>query len=211
MHCPVCGSEENRFYWEDRWREYLRCGECGLVFVPPGFYLSVEEEKKRYDLHRNGPEDKGYIRFLRRLFDPVVERLRPRAKGLDFGSGPAPVLAELFREAGFPMTLYDVFYAPDPAALEKTYDFITVCETAEHLYHPGRDLERLYRLLKPGGILAVMTQPVVAAEQFENWHYRKDETHVCFFAPRTFEWLANKWGAEVEILPENVTIFRKPV
>ena len=206
MLCPVCASADQRFYWEDQWREYLRCDTCGLVFVPPRYYLSAEEEKKRYDLHENSPGDEGYVRFLNTLFEPVVERLEPGAAGLDFGSGPAPVLAEMFREAGFRMTLYDVFYAPGPAALEKSYDFITVCETAEHLHRPGRDLERLYHLLNPGGILAVMTQSVVPADQFETWHYRKDETHVCFFAPRTFRWLANKWGAELEILPGGVTI-----
>jgi len=207
MHCPVCASADHRFYWEDQWREYLRCDTCGLVFVPPSYHLSAAEEKRRYDLHENSPADEGYVRFLKKLFDPVVERLAPGAKGLDFGSGPTPVLAEMFRQAGFVMTLYDVFYAPDAAALEKTYGFITVCETAEHLHQPGRDLTRLYGLLNPGGILAVMTKPLVPAAEFATWHYRKDETHVCFFAPQTFQWLARKWGAELDMLPGGVAVF----
>ncbi|HDP94356.1 MAG TPA: class I SAM-dependent methyltransferase [Candidatus Aminicenantes bacterium] len=207
MQCPVCGDGETGFYWRDQAREYVRCGECGLVFVPPRYYLSAAEEKKRYDLHENSPENEGYVRFLKKLFDPVMGRLAPGAAGLDFGSGPGPVLAKMFRTAGFDMTLYDVFYAPDTAALEKSYDFITVCETAEHLHHPGRDLTLLYRLLRPGGMLAVMTKPVVPVEQFETWHYRKDETHVCFFAPETFQWLAERWGAKLEILPDGVVIF----
>lgn len=207
MQCPVCGGEEWRFYWRDRWREYVQCAACELVFVPPQYYLSAKEEKKRYDLHENSPDDEGYVRFLKKLFDPVVKRLPSGAEGLDFGSGPVPVLAEMFRNAGFRMTLYDIFYAADATALARTYDFITVCETAEHLHHPGRDLTNLYRLLKPGGLLAIMTRLVVPAQQFETWHYRKDETHVCYFASQTFKWLAKKWGAKLEILPGGVVIF----
>lgn len=210
MQCPVCGGEEWRFYWRDRRREYVQCAACKLVFVPPQYYLSAEEEKKRYDLHQNSAGDEGYVRFLKKLFDPVAKRLPSGALGLDFGSGPTPVLAGMFRDAGFSMTLYDTFYAPDTAVLENKYDFITVCETAEHLHHPGRDLTRLYGLLRPEGMLAIMTKPVVPAEQFENWHYRKDETHVCYFAPQIFHWLAQQWGATVETAADSVTILRKP-
>ena len=181
-----------------------------MVFVPPEYYLTPEEEKKRYDLHENSADDAGYVRFLKRLFDPGVERLKPGAQGLDFGAGPTPVLAEIFREAGFDMTLYDHFYAPDPSVLEGNYDFITACETVEHLHHPGRELDRLFSLLRPGGILGIMTRLLVPAAAFETWHYRKDETHVCYFARETFLWLARRWGTDVEILPDGVVIFGRP-
>jgi hypothetical protein len=43
----------------------------------------------------------------------------------------------MLAEAGHAMALYDPFFRPDPAALERDYDFITCTETAEHFHHPG--------------------------------------------------------------------------
>jgi len=121
-----------RSYCRDRRRDYYRCPVCCLVFVPPWQFLSAEEEKKRYDLHRNSPEDPGYRRFLSRMFIPLQQWLATGSDGLDFGSGPEPMLSRMFEEAGHSMTLFDHFYEHAPAALERPYDFITATEVVEH-------------------------------------------------------------------------------
>jgi methyltransferase family protein len=207
--CPLCAEKDAREYCRSRERSFLRCDSCGLVFVPASQFLSPEHEKKRYDLHRNSPEDDGYRRFLRRIFVPLDACLAPGRAGLDFGCGPEPLLACMFREAGHSMTTYDSFYEPDPAVLEGMYDFITATEVLEHLREPRRELARLWSCLRPGGVLGIMTRPVVGQDEFAAWHYKNDRTHICFFSPETFRWLATKWGAGLEFPESDIALFRK--
>ncbi len=207
--CRLCSSEQVHLYSRDAHREYFRCEVCGLVFVPPPQHLSPDDEKRRYDLHRNSPQDPGYRAFLNRLFIPLQQRLAPRSNGLDFGSGPVPVLARLFTEAGHVITLYDQYYAPDNTVFEKQYDFITACEVAEHLREPGRELDRLWSCLKPGGTLGVMTKFIVDREAFPQWHYKNDRTHICFYSEQTFSWLAGQWGGKLTIPEKDVVLMTK--
>jgi hypothetical protein len=209
MTCPLCWSDDARSYFQDGRRDYFHCPVCSLVFVPPRQFLPADEEKKRYDLHQNSPEDQDYRRFLSRLFIPLQQLLAPGSSGLDFGSGPAPTLSLMFEEAGHAMTIFDRFYEDVPAALERRYDFITATEVVEHLHHPKKELERLWACLNEGGWLGIMTSHAVPQEDFPLWHYKNDPTHVCFFSPRTFSRLALQWNAEVTFADGDVVFFRK--
>ena len=164
-----------------------------------------------YERHQNHADATGYRRFLSRLAVPLQARLAPGSRGLDFGSGPGPVLAEMMTEAKHDVTLYDPFYAPDPEALNGRYDFITASEVVEHLQRPGPELDRLYRLLKPGGLLGIMTKRVIDRKRFSRWHYIRDPTHVCFFSRDTFIWLAARWKAGLDVVGRDVIIIAKPV
>jgi tRNA pseudouridine65 synthase len=209
MSCPLCRSERVREFSRCIGRDYYRCDECSLVFVPPGQFLTAEAEKKRYDLHRNSPDDPGYRQYLARLFTPLQHCLAPGSCGLDFGSGPAPTLSLMFEEAGHSMTLFDRFYEPAPAALERQYDFITAAEVVEHLHDPRTELERLWACLRPGGRLGIMTQWLVERDAFLRWHYKNDLTHVCFFSQEAFAWLAALWDAELTFADDGVALFHK--
>jgi SAM-dependent methyltransferase len=197
-------------FWQDRGRDYYRCRRCCLVFVPPHQYLSAAEERAQYELHRNAPDDSGYRRFLGRLYEPLQPRLAAHSHGLDFGCGPGPTLSVMFAEAGHRVELYDPFFAPDRSVLTRCYDFITATEVVEHLHRPGDELHRLWRLLRPGGYLGVMTKLVSDREAFSRWHYKNDPTHVSFFSRPTFQWLADVWGAGIEIIGQDVVIFARP-
>lgn len=207
--CPLCSSGDAQEYGRDNRRRYLRCPVCGLVFVPSSQFLSEEDEKKRYDLHRNASEDQGYRVFLSRLFTPLQERLAPGSSGLDFGSGPEPLLSRMFEDAGHHMTIYDCFYAPDRMALEQRYDFITASEVAEHLRDPLGELDLLWTCLRPGGWLGIMTQPVAGPDAFLQWHYKNDLTHIRFFSDATFAWLAGRWDADLALPEHDVALFHK--
>lgn len=208
--CPLCGGLQTTPFHRDRRREYHRCRVCALVFVPPGYYISRDAEKAEYDRHQNLPHDPGYRQFLSRLCLPLQARLVPGSQGLDFGSGPGPTLAVMLTEAGHEVTLYDPFYADHPAVLARQYDFITASEVVEHLHQPGFELDRLYRLLRPGGLLGLMTKQVIDRAKFAGWHYINDPTHVCFFSRATFTWLAQRWGARLDFIAPDVIIIRKP-
>ena len=75
-------------------RAYFRCQACALIFADRTSLLSAEDEKARYKLHQNNPQDTGYRAFLARLVDPLAERLGVSPlEGLDFGCGPGPTLS----------------------------------------------------------------------------------------------------------------------
>ncbi|GGX92064.1 methyltransferase [Litchfieldella qijiaojingensis] len=209
LSCPLCGAREPEHYHRDTRRDYWQCRTCALVFVPPDQRLSAEDERAVYDLHENSPDDFGYRRFLERLFAPLSERLAPGAHGLDFGAGPGPTLSLMFEEAGYPMAIYDPFYAPDTAMLERDYDFITATEVVEHLFDPGHELERLISLLRPGGWLGLMTQRVISQQAFVRWRYTHDPTHVCFFSEATFHWLGDRLNMHVEFPARDVVLLQK--
>lgn len=208
--CPLCNSRRATAFHRDRKRDYGLCPHCDLVFVPPEFHLTPEAEKARYDFHRHSLTDAGYRAFLNRLCSPLAAKLPPGACGLDYGSGREPTLAVLFAEAGFPCASYDLYFANDPAALEKQYDFLTCSETAEHFTRPREEFERILRLVKPGGWIGLMTQLRDEAPPFEKWFYKDDATHVCFFSRRTFDWLGAACGLRTEFHPHSTVLFQLP-
>lgn len=207
-HCPLCDADARDFH-QDRTREYFQCINCRLVFVTPEAFLSIEDEKARYDLHQNSATDMGYRSFLSRLLVPMTERLPRGSQGLDFGCGPGPTLSIMFEEAGYPMALYDPLYVPDESVLEVEYDFVTVTEVVEHLQSPMQTLNRIWSYVRPGGYLGIMTKLVIGPEAFAKWHYKNDDTHICFFSIETFVWLAEQWKVTPEFVGKDVIILQK--
>ncbi|OAZ98664.1 methyltransferase [Halomonas sp. G11] len=209
--CPLCDEDDATFYHQDRRRDYFQCATCALVFVPPEQHLSAAAEKAEYDKHRNSPYDTGYRRFLGRLFTPLIAKLTAQARGLDFGSGPGPTLSVMFAEQGYPMSIYDPFYAPEQRVLTHEYDFITATEVVEHLAKPGPVLAQLAGMLTPGGYLGLMTKRVTSPEAFACWHYISDPTHISFFSEKTFRWWAQKNNLVVEFPGPDVVLLYKPL
>jgi len=207
--CTLCHSENTSLYSKGEFREYYSCSNCSLVFVSEEFFLSPDLEKAKYDNHQNFTDDLVYQNYLKQIMDPVLDRIFPGACGLDFGCGPGPALSQMFESRGYEVDVYDVFYAPDQGVFQKSYDFITACEVVEHFHDPKMELDRLFGLLKSGGILAIKTQMLPLKEEFKSWYYKRDMTHVCFFSVGSFNSLAERWGADVEFVHSNVVLFTK--
>ena len=208
-NCILCLSKKAEDFCSADSYDYLHCKNCDLIFVKPGQRLDPEEEKSRYDLHENDPADEQYRNFLSQLYTPLSKKLSANSFGLDFGSGPGPTLSVMFEEDGHTVRIYDPFYAPDSSVFDKQYDFITTTETAEHLFNPREEFDLLWSCLKPGGYLGIMTKLVPSLEEFPDWHYRKDDTHVTFYSEETFRWMADYYGASLEIFGERTVILEK--
>ncbi len=209
--CPLCSSQHYDHFHQDQDRDYLSCQQCSLIFVSPAQFLSLEEEKARYDQHQNSPFDQEYRKFLNHLCIPLAKELLPQSVGLDFGSGPGPTLSKMFEEKGHVMDIYDCFYANDREVFNRQYDFISMSEVIEQLHNPKKELERLWGCLKMNGKLGIMTNFVKDRRDFTTWHYKSEETHVCFFSKKTFEWLASFWNTQANFAGENVVIFNKDI
>ena len=208
--CVLCQTPEPAPFASTGGRDFFECSLCRLVQVAPAQRPEPDEERARYETHQNDPADTGYRAFLDRLASPLIAALPPGAQGLDFGAGPGPTLAVMLEEAGFRMASYDPFFAPDDTLLDRTYDFITCTETAEHFHDPGAECERLSDLLRPGGWLGIMTTMRDETRPFESWWYTRDPTHVCFYHPATMEWIARRFRWTLERPQPNVSLFRSP-
>lgn len=223
VNCPLCQHAQVSVFAGVRGRDYYRCHRCDLVFVPAEQHITPAAARQRYLQHRNAPSDAGYRRFLDRLACALVPRLKPGSHGLDYGSGPGPTLSVMIAEQGFAMSIYDPFFADDPATLQCAYDFITCTETVEHFTQPSTEFSRLDGLLQPGGLLGIMTQMrnpdqgvAGAATEgrmdpaFSEWWYLRDETHVGFYTAGTMRWIAQRFGWQVDFPAPTITIFQKP-
>ena len=208
-HCPLCDSDDIDSFYEDKNRIYLRCENCRLVFVPKCYWLSAEDERATYDLHENDAQDQGYRQFLSRLSTPLLEKLDSNRKGLDFGCGPGPTLSALLEAQGQQVDLYDPFYFNDPSVFHKKYDFITATEVVEHLHDPKQAFVELFKMLKRGGWLGIMTKLVMDEHAFRQWHYIRDLTHICFFSRNTFEYLAQHFNADLDFVASDVILLNR--
>jgi SAM-dependent methyltransferase len=208
--CIVCGSTDVALFTRVSGRTYLRCHVCKATFLEPAQRPSPREEYERYLEHDNDPEDQGYRNHLQRVVTPLLERLDKSSSGLDYGSGPGPVLAEMIRQAGHSIELFDLNFHADYANLDQFYDFITCTETIEHFHRPAEEFARFDWLLRPGGWLALMTCFQTDDSRFENWHYRRDKTHIVFYREETLRYLAKLLGWNITIPEKDIALMQKP-
>ena len=201
MKCPLCKSK-SKFFLTGENREYWQCSVCQLIFVPPKYFISKEEEIEHYLKHENSLENEGYVR----MFNEKIEVIKNVCQGvqtvLDYGCGYQPVLKTLLAREGFTVTGYDPNFFPEMDSNSK-FDLIISTETFEHFKKPGLEINSLLTRLAPKGYLAVMTRLVPqqsqlsTCESFGHWYYKRDPTHIVFYDNDTFLWIAHYYGMQV--------------
>lgn len=195
MSCPLCYSPSEFLVKAER-REYHLCPSCRLIFVPSRFFITPEKEIERYLEHENSLENEGYVHMFQEKIDLITDYCPDVQTVLDYGCGYEPVLKTLLESQGYQAEGYDSYFFPELKA-GSAYDLIVSTETFEHLKLPGEELKKIVPLLSPRGYCAVMTQfyPTQNGQLdklgFLNWYYKRDPTHICFYGPKTFEWIAH--------------------
>ena len=191
---------------------YYRCRECGFIFLDDGSIIDAVSEKKHYQKHNNSFECIGYVEmfesFIEKAIKPYEVTIR---RVLDFGCGHTPVLAELLKNRGFEVDIYDLYFFPEKVYENRKYDLITSTEVFEHLKEPKVILEYLVNALNPNGYIVLMTQfPPSDNETFLKWWYRRDVTHISFFTPESFEVMAEEFGLKVlKVIDKNIVVLQK--
>lgn len=213
--CPLCRADSDFFLHQEQ-RDYRQCPDCRLIFVPPRFFLPREQEIERYLEHENSLDNPGYVKMFKDKID-IVRTVCPGVrKVLDYGCGYEPVLKTLLTRDGYAAEGYDAYFFPQ-GKLEPGYDLIISTETFEHFKEPGCEIDTLVSLLSRAGYLAVMTRfycatddaasanDAASREDFQNWYYQRDPTHIAFYSPNTFAWIAKDKG--LKIVYNNATDF----
>ena len=208
MECPLCSHSEDQQFCANG-KCYHRCAVCGLVYMDENNRLDAFDEKKRYSFHQNNIDDAGYVGFLGRVIEPAMEYISVGMKGLDYGCGPNPVLAQIVRSKGLECDFYDPFFFP-LLDTEKKYDFVFATECFEHFFSPRHELDMICSILKHGGTLNVMTELMTDSTDFDGWYYKNDPTHVCFYSGKSIAYICGKYGfTELYNDKHRVIILRK--
>jgi hypothetical protein len=199
MKCKICNQNTQKFKNISLKKEYYHCINCECIFLDELFFVSPTKEKSQYDQHNNSLEDKGYVKMFEDFLDFFWEDIKDTTHlALDFGSGPGPVLETLIQKRDVSCDIYDKFYQPLKIYENKKYDLITSTEVFEHLKNPKETLEFFKNHLNKNGHIALMTLfHSNDKEEFLNWWYPRDPTHITFFTPKTFEVLASSCGLKV--------------
>jgi SAM-dependent methyltransferase len=205
--CPLCGGRAENFLKG----EFFRCSDCRGIFKARELLLSEQEEKVRYELHRNDVNDEGYCKFVMPLVSAVRENHGQSDEGLDFGSGTGSAVSYLLKKEGFNIVMYDPFFSDNADTLQRKYDFIAACEVIEHFYDPAKEFALLKTLLKTKGRLYFMTHVFEEGTDFEKWYYKNDPTHVFIYSEKTLEFIGQKFDfGRVSIVGRLVTFFGEP-
>jgi len=212
MTCPICDSSHIRAIASRR-RFFFRCGGCAFAWADPATRLDPEAARARYALHRNRRDDAGYMAFLGTIIDAALAHTPGARRVLDWGSGPAPVGADLLRERGMAVSVYDPLYAPVLPEPEAVFDLVFCIEVAEHFERPLQDFADLASRLRPGAGLALHTHLAPEDDEaFLSWWYTEDPTHVSFHTLQSLTLLADLAALRLDsITDRRLALFRRPL
>lgn len=202
--CPLCQVSPLRSFQTNA---FLRCENCHLILKTRELWPTLEAERARYQQHQNAPTNKGYLQFLEPVISLAMTEVPPGSRGLDYGSGPNPVLADELKRKGFEMTTYDPFFQPSEPT-DVFFDFVTCTEAIEHFFEPRKELNRIFTLLRPKGVFILMTEQFQEGLTLKDWYYTRDTTHVMFYSPRTLAWIAGQFRKNLHFLNQRLVIFR---
>ena len=190
LPCPVCDSKENTVLYPDtlngqmpnfdykftpdhhRTFQTVRCARCRHVYSSPlpsdiwkNYLAVVEQDYLQHSSCRVATSDKVCA---------VLRRHVPGGRLLDIGCATGDFLsvaqrfynveglelsewsAKLARERGF--TIHSKFLSEFTQA--SLYDVVTLWGVIEHFESPRDEIRQVFRLLKPGGIVALWTGDV---------------------------------------------------
>jgi len=241
--CDLCGSTECELLFEAQDRlhgfegtfSYVRCGQCGLVFMNPRvspdeaarFYPpdygphQVEPQRRERELSQH----KGRLR-KRPVLGPVCARLTPKSRLLDLGCGAGGFLNEVRAATGCRVYGLDISAGTAKRARDNYgldifagslaeapypddyFDVITARSYLEHVSSPSAVVLRIARLLKQGGSCVIRTPNFASFNRAlfnEKWYHLDCPRHLYIFTPRTITSLVEKCGLSVRRIHHHIT------
>ncbi len=181
------------FYQNENSHIFCRCNGCGLFFRSPENRLSLQAERARYELHQNNVTDLDYQNFLRPIVEAILKNHTPEQQGMDFGCGPSSVISHLLKKQSYQIVDYDPFFFPLEHLLLNQYDYVTCTEVVEHFFNPDQEFKKLRLLLKPEGQLYIKTSLTDQVQDFTQWYYQRDPSHVSFYNIKSLRYIKTKF------------------
>lgn len=230
--CPVCGilpAEafldvlSQRLQASKRSFKLSRCVQCGLVLTSPRPSTADMDwlYNNEYFLPVRGGLGTKIGDLTTRERASFVQKYVRSGSVLDIGCGLGGFLANLpsnrFEVSGLepyqglfasvvePLRSRIQFKPFDTADLaENAFDLITLWHVLEHMPQPLKALEKVFRLLKPGGCL-ILEVPNLASLEARwlgpFWYHLDVPFHFWHFTPSSLRTMVSKAGFRVEAQP----------
>lgn len=213
IECPVCTSKKYEKYWAMKGYRLARCLSCGMVwdmFPPENLELVYT---KNYFVNEN-PKG-GYANYFegmninKRTFYERIKRINNkvlvRDKMLDVGSALGDSLTEAkklgwknvygvelssyaaseSRKRGLNIKTGDLKSAKYPS---NYFDVVTLQDVIEHVQKPVIETAEIYRVLKPGGYVFMVTPDmsgIWAMFLGSQWYHYKPGEHIMYFSQKS--------------------------
>jgi 2-polyprenyl-3-methyl-5-hydroxy-6-metoxy-1,4-benzoquinol methylase len=226
--CNLCGRMDTQPFCPENGRSLVQCQHCGLVYVSPRpdaheLYALYGESYFHNDDsgtvgYTNYIRDEANIRktFQRRL--KRVERFAQPGRLLDVGCAAGFFLSEAqargWEPHGLDVSSFAAHYTRDRFGIpaqqgslldldypDASFDLVTMWDVIEHVPDPAAHVDRIARLLPPGGHFALATPDVAslpAKLTGKRWvGYKLQEEHVYYFSAATLTAMLDKAGFDV--------------
>jgi 2-polyprenyl-3-methyl-5-hydroxy-6-metoxy-1,4-benzoquinol methylase len=227
--CAVCGSPSRgaeTLYWKYG-TPVVRCSECGLLYANPrwkadwlfGRYtpdywqLYAEQIKETaLDVQANSARWAPYLgpldgsRLYNRLLDVGCATgelmLAAKMKGWEvYGVETSPIAASRAAELTGGQVHTGTLFTAD--FQDGYFDAVVLSDVIEHLQEPRAYVERIARLLRPGGVFTVTT-PNIRSVAYRllgaDWSVVGPNDHLYYFAPRTLARLLHECGFSIYVM-----------
>ena len=236
--CPVCdGAAVSRYAAKDGY-VFWRCAACGLLFVWPRL-SAPPEEIYQADYFGGAKAGFGYVDYdaeksaLDGLYLGFLERaarhLPKKGKLLDVGAATGHFVA-LAKGAGWDARGIDVSAHGADTARAKgldvrqttldgydapagSFDMLTMWDVIEHLPDPMAALKKAATLLRPGGLLAIVTPDARSAWARlwgTRWHALVPPEHIVMFNRAALSEALGRNGFEILEARNPVKSFKIP-
>jgi len=222
IKCNLCGSEDTRPVKEiDGWH-IVSCGRCGFCFLNPR-PIQVEQVYEKVDesrWHRRESQDsRPRELFFAGQLKAIEKALGPVNGGrciLDFGCGTGQfldvALARGWETHGLePDPLTETIEARghktyigqlQEVEIEEAYFDAVFCSAVfEHLHNPATQLQSLFEIIKPGGVLLITSVPNFGSATIRmniaNFYANSPPGDVNFFTPKSMAKMVEANGFQV--------------
>lgn len=221
ISCPLCGSDKHKKIFDCGDYIFDKCGRCNIVFQNPRppqeiliqrydedyFKYEIEGEKSFFDLMIKGLDDAGF--FITRP-GPGCDTF------LDIGCA-AGILIEHLNRKGWNTTGLEVCRASAEYGIKKRklnikintlekeafpdscFSYIHSSHVIEHIADPRAFVKEIFRILKPSGIVYLVTPNVdgIQAKIYrKNWRLCIAD-HVILFSKKTLKRLLKEEGFQI--------------
>jgi ubiquinone/menaquinone biosynthesis C-methylase UbiE len=222
--CLCCGAETSKstFLFQKAKAFYYKCNVCSIVFQNPQPIFELTEEIYDGEHYHERYIKSEYIYlptsriYLREIKKELGEKnnIENKVKLLDIGCGIGYFLHLAKREGyeveGADISVWAGKYSKEKYNIDvitgnfleisftdKSYDLVTLWQTIEHLPTPNLFLEKIYKILKPGGYVCIATPDVeswIARFYGRFWNCYMPDEHICLFDFKSMKTILQKNG-----------------
>ncbi|MDO9390786.1 MAG: class I SAM-dependent methyltransferase [bacterium] len=227
--CNNCGSNQPVKCFIIQGFQIVDCAQCGLRYVNPR--LTADAINVLYTIDYFKSDDSvvyGYDDYIAE-HDTIIKTFQKRWNGLSGYLPTTGSMLDIGAACGFLMEVakfngwqsrglevsadmakvgrdkygHDILVGAltNPKLQPSSYDLITMWDTIEHSPDPIGDLKRIEILLKPGGVLSLITPDSgsLHAKIFgSKWvEYQRPQEHIYFFSHQLLETILKQNGFEI--------------